>query len=94
METGAGAAAGVIFPNDVLREYNGLGMLVKDFQEHESAKNGDTLYVDYDETASSGELGRSLLQYAPALRCSSLTHFEREITICTQRSPYSQHALI
>ena len=48
--------------NQVELQYNGLGMLAKDSQEHEEAKDGDTLYVeyDYDETASGGAFARAL----------------------------------
>ena len=40
--------------NEVVFEYNDLGMLAKEHQEHEGAKDASTLYVqyNYDETAS------------------------------------------
>ena len=43
--------------NEVLREYNDLGMLDKEYQEHEGTKDGNTLYVqhNYDNTTSSGD---------------------------------------
>ena len=34
--------------NEVVLEYNDLGMLVKEYQEHEGAKDGNTLYVQYN----------------------------------------------
>ena len=34
--------------NQIVREYNDLGMLDKEYQEHEGAKDGNTLYVQYN----------------------------------------------
>ncbi len=55
-------SAGTTTLNDVRREYNDLDMLYKEFQEHEGAKDGSTLYVeyDYDDTASGGVLTKGL----------------------------------
>ncbi len=48
--------------NEVLREYNDLAMLEKEYQEHEGAKDGSTLYVgyNYDESNSGGEFTKGL----------------------------------
>jgi RHS repeat-associated protein len=48
--------------NEVLRDYNDLGLLTKEHQEHEGAKDANTLYVGYtyDDTASSGEFTKGL----------------------------------
>ncbi|MBL7041600.1 MAG: RHS repeat-associated core domain-containing protein [Pirellulaceae bacterium] len=56
--------------NEIVREYNDLAMLVKGFQEHGGAKNGNTPYVgyNYDESAAEGEFTKGLrltsLRYA------------------------------
>jgi hypothetical protein len=48
--------------NELTCEYNGLEMLAKECQEHEGAKDGDTLYVQYNyhDTARSGEYTKGL----------------------------------
>ena len=48
--------------NQIVREYNDLQMLDKEYQEHEGAKDGSTLYVqyNYDDTDSSGELTKGM----------------------------------
>ena len=48
--------------NEVLREYNDLEMLTKEYQEHEGAKDGSTLYVEYnyDETVVDNEYTKGL----------------------------------
>ncbi|MCA9141760.1 MAG: RHS repeat-associated core domain-containing protein [Planctomycetales bacterium] len=48
--------------NEVLREYNDYGLLDKEYQEHDGAKDGSTPYVgyNYDETAVSSELESGL----------------------------------
>ncbi len=48
--------------NEVAYEYNDLGMPVKEYQEHEGAKDASTLYVGYnfDTTASGGEYTKGL----------------------------------
>ncbi|MBM4091636.1 MAG: hypothetical protein FJ276_19745, partial [Planctomycetes bacterium] len=48
--------------NEVVFEYNDLGQLTKEYQEHEGAKDANTLYVGYnrDTTASSGEYTKGL----------------------------------
>jgi YD repeat-containing protein len=42
--------------NELVFEYNDLGMPVREYQEHQGAKHGNTLYVqyDYDTAASDG----------------------------------------
>ncbi|TVS18931.1 MAG: hypothetical protein EA424_09900, partial [Planctomycetaceae bacterium] len=42
--------------NELVFEYNDLGMPIKEYQEHQGAKHGNTLSVqyDYDTTASGG----------------------------------------
>ena len=47
--------------NEIVREYNDLAMLVKEFQEHGGAKDANTPYVgyNYDESAAGGEFDRS-----------------------------------
>jgi hypothetical protein len=65
--------------NEVVYEYNDLGMPVKEYQEHEGAKDASTLYVgyNYDTTASGGAytkgLRRSSLRY-PNARLVHLTY--------------------
>jgi RHS repeat-associated protein len=48
--------------NEVAWEYNDLGALEKEYQEHEGAKDANTLYVQYnaDTTAASGEYTKGL----------------------------------
>ena len=48
--------------NEVVFEYNDLGMVAKEHQEHEGAKDASTLYVqyNYDESASGGEFAKGL----------------------------------
>jgi len=48
--------------NDIVREYNDLGLIVKEYQEHSGAKSGSTPYVGYnhDTAASSGEFTKGL----------------------------------
>ncbi|MBM4092022.1 MAG: RHS repeat-associated core domain-containing protein, partial [Planctomycetes bacterium] len=48
--------------NEVVLEYNDLGQATKEYQEHEGAKDANTLYVGYnrDTTASSGEYTKGL----------------------------------
>ncbi len=48
--------------NEVVYEYNDLGQPIKEYQEHEGAKDASTLYVgyNYDTTASSGEYTKGL----------------------------------
>ena len=56
------AVGGGSVVNEVVFEYNDLGMLAKEHQEHEGAKDASTLYVqyNYDETASGGEFSKGL----------------------------------
>jgi len=55
--------------NEVVYEYNDLGQPVKEYQEHEGAKDASTLYVgyNYDTTASGG-------LYTKGLRATSVRY--------------------
>ena len=57
----AAVGSGVVV-NEVLAEYNDLGMLVKEYQEHDGVKDASTPYVgyNYDETAAGGEFTKGL----------------------------------
>ena len=46
----------------MVRVYNDLGMLSIEYQEHEGAKDGNTLYLQYnfDDTVSSGEYTKGM----------------------------------
>ena len=48
--------------NEIVSEYDDLGLVSKEYQEHEGAKDANTLYVQYnrDTTASSGEYTKGL----------------------------------
>jgi RHS repeat-associated protein len=48
--------------NEVVREYNDVGLLTKEYQEHSGAKTGSTPYVgyNYDESATSGQFTKGL----------------------------------
>jgi RHS repeat-associated protein len=48
--------------NEVVFDYNDLGQLVKEYQEHEGAKDANTLYLQYnfDESASGGKFTKGL----------------------------------
>ncbi len=48
--------------NELVFEYNDLGMPVREYQEHQGTKHSNTLYVqyDYDTTASGGVFTRGL----------------------------------
>jgi len=48
--------------NEVVREYNDVGVPAREYQEHDGAKDANTLYVgyNYDETASGGEFTKGL----------------------------------
>jgi hypothetical protein len=63
--------------NEVVLEYNDLGMLVKEYQEHEGAKDGNTLYVQYnfDTTASGGRYIKGLRPTSVRYPNSRLLHF-------------------
>jgi hypothetical protein len=43
--------------NEIVSEYDDSGLVSKKYQEHEGAKDANTLYVEYnrDTTASGGE---------------------------------------
>ena len=48
--------------NEIVSEYDDLGLLSKEYQEHEGAKDANTLYVGYnrDTTVASGEYTKGL----------------------------------
>ena len=48
--------------NEVMKEYDDAGLISKEFQEHDGAKDGDTLFVEYmyDESGSGGEFTNGL----------------------------------
>ena len=62
--------------NEVVLEYNDLGMLEKEYQEHEGAKDANTLYVQYnrDTTAASGEYTKGLRPTSVRYPNARLTH--------------------
>ena len=55
--------------NELAYEYNDAGQAVKEYQEHEGAKDASTLYVgyNYDTTAASGEYTKGLRPTSVAL---------------------------
>jgi hypothetical protein len=55
--------------NEVVYEYNDLSMLEKEYQEHEGAKDANTLYVQYNFDATS-----SGVAYTKGLRPSSVRY--------------------
>ncbi|MFZ5832820.1 MAG: hypothetical protein ACOY3P_22265 [Planctomycetota bacterium] len=63
------AASGGNAVNEVLFEYDSLGLVTKEYQEHAGAKGGNTPYVgySYDASASGG-------QFTKALRPTSLRY--------------------
>jgi len=63
--------------NEVVLEYNDLGMLEKEYQEHEGAKDGNTLYVQYnfDTTASGGRFTKGLRPSSVRYPNARLLHF-------------------
>lgn len=48
--------------NEVVREYNDVGLLTREYQEHGGAKTGSTPYVgyNYDEAATAGQFTKGL----------------------------------
>lgn len=48
--------------NEVVREYDALGLLYQEYQEHEGAQDGSTLYVEYayDDANDGGELTKGM----------------------------------
>ena len=48
--------------DEIVREYNDLGLLLKEYQEHGGAKDANTPYVgyNYDESATGGEFTKGL----------------------------------
>ena len=63
--------------NEVLREYNDLEMLTKEYQEHEGAKDGSTLYVEYnyDETVVDNEYTKGLRLKSVRYPDARLVHY-------------------
>ncbi len=63
--------------NDVVYEYNDLGMRQREYQEHEGAKDGNTLYVQYnfDTTAAGGEFTKALRPTSVRYPNGRLVHF-------------------
>ena len=63
---------------EVVREYNDLEMLSKEYQEHEGAKDAYTLYVgyDYDTAASGGEYTKGLRPTAVRYPNGRKAHFD------------------
>ena len=63
--------------NEVVAEYNDLGMITKQYQEHAGAKGGSTPYVgyNYDTTAASGEFTKGLRSTSLRYPNGRLVHF-------------------
>jgi hypothetical protein len=63
--------------NEVVKEYNDLGMLVKEYQEHAGAKGASTPYVgyNYDTTAASGEFTKGLRPTSLRYPNNRLVHY-------------------
>ena len=63
--------------NEVVFSYNDLGMLEQEYQEHEGAKDGNTLYVQYhfDTSASGGEFTKALRPASVRYPNGRLVHF-------------------
>jgi RHS repeat-associated protein len=63
--------------NDLVLEYDDMGNLFKEYQEHEGAKNGNSLFVQYnrDNTASSGIYTKSLRPISIRYPNGRLIHF-------------------
>jgi len=63
--------------NEVLREYIDSGLLDKEYQEHDGAKDANTLYVgyNYDESASGGEFDKGLRQQSIRYPDGRLVHY-------------------
>ncbi len=57
-----GDSAGTIAVNEIAYIFNNLGMLEKEYQEHEGPKNGSTLYAEYayDTTVSGGKYTKGM----------------------------------
>ena len=71
------AVGGGSVVNEVVFEYNDLGMLDKEYQEHEGAKDASTLYVqyNYDESASGGEFTKGLRPSSVRYPNGRLVHY-------------------
>ena len=63
--------------NEVVREYNDLGLIVKEYQEYSGAKSGSTPYVgyNYDTSASGGEFTKGLRPASLRYPNARLVHF-------------------
>ncbi len=63
--------------NEVVYEYNDLGMLEREYQEHEGAKDASTLYVQYnfDTTDSGGKFTKALRPTSVRYPNGRLVHF-------------------
>ena len=63
--------------NELVYEYNDAGQAVKEYQEHEGAKDASTLYVgyNYDTTAASGEYTKGLRPTSVRYPNARLVHF-------------------
>ena len=63
--------------NEVAFEFNDLAMVTREYQEHEGAKDANTLYVQYnfDESASGGKFTKSLRPSSVRYPNGRLVHF-------------------
>jgi hypothetical protein len=63
--------------NEVVREYSDAALLIKEYQEHEGAKDANTLYVQYnhDETTSGGIFTKGLRLKSVRYPNARLVHF-------------------
>jgi hypothetical protein len=63
--------------NEIVFEYDDVGLVSKEYQEHEGAKDGNTLYVQYnrDSTASGGEFTKGLRPTSVRYPNARLVHF-------------------
>ena len=63
--------------NEIVSEYDDLGLVSREYQEHEGAKDGNTLYVQYnrDTTAASGEYTKGLRLTSVRYPNARLVHY-------------------
>ncbi len=63
--------------NEVVYQYHDLGMLEKEYQEHEEAQDANTLYVQYyfDTSANGGEFTKALRPASVRYPNGRLVHF-------------------